>query len=141
MTDTAIEAIYLALQKFDLGKVRCRGLDDVKLDVNIKELPLRMLLPNTSGEQSFAVAIGSLSEVTWAVTDLCLWAPLSSGGRRKYAGPMIRYCKAYLDQVRQTRNPTNLSEIVGVTFDVGPQPWADGDYWAVETQLAIREVF
>jgi hypothetical protein len=147
MSDSsAIFEIYLALEKAEIGKagrkkITCRGLDDVSLKVSKGELPLRMLLPNTEGEHEFAMAIGSLSDMTWAITDLCLWAPLDAGGRRKFVAPMVRYVKAYVDWLKSHRNPTNLSEVVGFTANIGPQPWADGDYWGVEIQLAVREVF
>jgi len=136
---SAIEEIYLALANLELGGVKSRNLPEVKLQVRLADLPLRILVPSTTGELSF-IAIGTLNKITWDITDLCLWAPLSGGGIEQYAAPMMDYVKSYLSEIKNMRNPTSQSNIVGLGVELGPTPWADSDYWAIRMNLAIEEV-
>jgi hypothetical protein len=140
MSGSALEAIYASLTKMSLAGIKCRGLAEVKLEVNERDLPIRMLLPNTTGETGF-VGVGTLQEMVWQVTDVCLWDLLSAGGLEKMADPMVRYMVGYLKALKALRNPTTQSEIQGVGFELGPQLWADGQYWAIRMNLAIKEWF
>ena len=139
MSDSAIEAIYLAISNMKIGKVKSRNLPKVTLAVRNGSLPLRILVPSTAGDASF-VAIGSLNKVEWAIRDLCLWAPLSGGGIQQYAGPMTKYIKEYIKALKDLRAPTSQSHITGYLMQMGPMPWADSDYWAVDCTITVEEI-
>jgi hypothetical protein len=140
MSESAIESIYRELSKTKIGNARARNIDKVKLGVNKRDLPVRMLLPSTTGDLSF-VSFGTLNRIEWVIRDLCLWAPLVSGtGVEKYAGSMVLYIKDYIAKLKTIRNPTGQSNITGVAFAMGPVPWAENDYWAVDVTLTVEEI-
>jgi hypothetical protein len=140
MSESAIETIYREISKMTISKVKARNIDKVKLTVNQKDLPMRMLLPSTQAEHTF-VGFGTLNRLTWVIRDLCLWAPIKSGSSiEKHAGSMVSYIKLYIDALKSNRNPTLQSNIMGVTFSMGPIPWGDGDFWAIDTTLTVEEI-
>jgi len=139
MSESAIDAIYLKLSKTKIGNAKARNIDKVKVKVTRRDLPCRMLLPSTTGDLTF-VSFGTLNSIDWVIRDLCLWAPIQSGGVEKHAGSMVTYIKDYVAKLKTMRNPSAQSEIVGVAFAMGPTPWGDEDYWAIDTTLTIREI-
>ena len=132
--------IYKSISKMEVGSIKCRDIDKVKLGINKRDLPVRMLLPSTTGDLSF-VSFGTLNRIEWVIRDLCLWAPLVSGtGVEKHAGSMVLYIKDYIAKLKTIRNPTGQSNIIGVAFAMGPVPWAENDYWAVDVTLTVEEI-
>ena len=88
--------IYTSISKMKVGKIKSRNIDKVKLKVTDASLPLRLLLPATSGEMDF-VAIGSLQNMAWTIRDLCLFAPIAKGkGVEAYSKAMVEYLSLYL---------------------------------------------
>jgi hypothetical protein len=137
---SAIKNIYRELSNMTVGSVKARNIDRVKLAINQDDLPVRLLLPSTKGEMEF-VAIGSTQKMTWAIRDLCLWAPLSSGkGVEQFAKSMVDYIDLYIQGVKSLRHPTNCSNVLGVEIQMGPIPWAETDYWAVDITVTIEEM-
>lgn len=141
MASSAVLSIYSALAGLTITGVKAtRDLPDVKLVFAPKDLPLRLLLPSTHGDLSY-IAIGTLNKVDWAIRDLCLWAPLTSGkGIEQFSEDMLQYVADYIAALKGLRNPTAQSVITQVGFQMGPVPWADTDYWAVDTNLIVEEV-
>ena len=137
---SAISEIYDAIGDIDIAGVSVRGIDEVKLAVRQDDLPVRMILPSTEGNLEF-IAIGTLNKLTWVIRDLCLWAPLSAGsGVAQYSEDMVAYIASYIAEIKLIRNPTSFSNITGVAFQMGPVPWANGDYWSVDITLTIDEI-
>ena len=137
---SAISEIYNALADISIAGVGVRNIDEIKLQVRQVDTPVRMLLPSTSGELSF-VAIGSLNKIEWIISDLCLWAPLTAGqGVKDHANDMVEYIKNYLVAIKALRSPTSQSHITGISFEMGPVPWADGDFWAVDVTISVEEI-
>lgn len=135
-----IRAIYTAIAEMAVGDVHARDLSEIKLQVRAEDCPVRMLLPCTEGEQGF-VAIGTLSNTSWRIRDLCLWQPLKAGsGIEQCANEMIAFVEIYGAAVRAMRNPTPESHIVSVSYRLGPVPWATTDYWAVDIILVVEEI-
>ena len=115
--------IYESISKMKVGSVKSRNVDKIKLAVPKGSLPMRMLLPSTSGEMEF-IAIGNLQRMSWAIRDLCLFAPLTKGsGVHQYSKAMVDYISLYLAQIKTNRNPGTNSNIVGVEVQMGPIPW------------------
>ena len=140
MSETALEAIYREISKLKISGVKARNIDKIKLAVRPKDLPCRMLLPSTKGDLEF-IAIGTLNKITWVIRDLCLWAPIAAGsGIEQFAASMVTYIKLYIVKLKTLRNPTDQSVITGVAFQMGPVPWADSDYWAVDITLTVDEI-
>jgi len=140
MSASAIQEIYLELSKAQIGNARSRNIDKVKLGFRKSDLPMRMLLPSTTGSLSY-VSFGTLNRIEWVIRDLCLWAPLTSGsGVEKHAGSMVTYLKDYIATLKTIRNPTSQSNITGVAFAIGPVPWAENDYWAIDVTLTVEEI-
>lgn len=140
MSESAIESIYLKLSKTKIGNARARNIDKVKLKVTRRDLPVRMLLPSTTGDLSY-ISFGTLNRIEWVIRDLCLWAPIVSGtGVEKHVGSMVTYIKDYIAVLKTIRNPTDQSNITGVAFAMGPVPWADADYWAIDVTLTVEEI-
>lgn len=135
-----ILGIYKSIANMKVGKIKSRNIDEVKLAVNHSDLPCRFLLPSTSGEMEF-IAIGDLQNMSWAIRDLCLFAPLAKGaGVEKFSKAMVDYLSLYMKQIKDNRNPTKLSTITGVEVQMGPVPWADETYWAIDIVLTVEEI-
>jgi hypothetical protein len=135
-----ILSIYTQLANMQVGSVKARNIDKVKLSINATDLPMRFLLPSTKGEMEF-VAIGSTQKMTWAIRDLCLWAPLSAGkGVEQFSKSMVEYIDLYIQGIKSLRHPVNCSNVLGVEIQMGPVPWADTDYWAVDITVTIEEM-
>lgn len=134
-----IRDIYYRISEMPVGTVRARNLDEIKLAVRESDCPVRLLLPSTEGGQGF-VAIGTLSKTTWRIRDLCLWQPLVAGsGIEQCANDMLAYIELYAAGIRAMRSPTPESNIVSVTFQLGPVPWATSDFWAVDVTVEVEE--
>ncbi len=135
-----ILGIYRSVANMKVGKIKSRNVDKVKLTIKQSDLPMRMLLPSTSGEMEF-IAIGSLQKMNWAIRDLCLFAPLTKGaGVEKFSKAMVDYLDLYMVQIKANRHPTAQSNIVGVEVQMGPIPWADTNYWAIDIVLTVEEI-
>lgn len=140
MSESAISAIYKEIANFKISNVKSRNIDKINLIIKEADLPCRMLLPSTSGELSF-VGLGSLNNITWVIRDLCLWAPLTAGsGIEQFADSMVGYIRLYLAAIKAHRNLTNQSNITGIAFQMGPIPWAEKDYWAIDITLTVEEI-
>jgi len=140
MSISAIDSIYLELSKLRIGKAKARNIDRVKLKIAKSDLPMRMLLPSTRGTLSF-VGMGSLNRMEWTIRDLCLWAPIVQGSSIElHAGSMVQYLRDYIAAVKKMRGPTNCSNILGVEYAIGPVPWGDVDYWAIDVTLTVEEI-
>jgi len=132
--------IYKSISKMKVGSIKCRNIDEVKLSIRDSSLPLRLLLPSTSGDMDF-IAIGDLQGVVWTIRDLCLFALTTKGsGIEQFSKAMVEYLSLYLAEIKDNRNPTNLSEIVGVEGVMMPILWAEKTYWAVDITLTVKEI-
>ena len=132
--------IYKSIAKMKVGDVKSRNIDKVKLAITKGQLPMRMLLPSTSGEMEF-IAIGSLQKMNWAIRDLCLFAPLTKGsGVQQFSKAMVDYLELYMAQIKENRHPSTKANIIGVEVQMGPIPWGAEDYWAVDITLTIEEI-
>jgi hypothetical protein len=135
-----IQNIYKDIANMKVGSVKSRNVDKVKLGVTKGQLPLRMLLPSTSGEMEF-IAIGNLQNMRWAIRDLCLFAPLTKGsGVQQFSKAMVDYLDLYMKQIKDNRHPGTNANIVGVEVQMGPIPWGAEDYWAVDITLTVEEI-
>jgi hypothetical protein len=141
MSACQIDAIYDAIaDNISVAGTSVRNLDEINLSIRSADLPCRMLLPSTEGDFNF-VAIGTLNNVTWTIRDLVLWAPLSHGiGIKEHSSAMMTFIKSYISELKDLRNPTSQSTIAGVAFQMGPVPWAEKDYWAIDITLTINEI-
>ena len=135
-----IQDIYKNIANMQVGSIKSRNVDKVKLAVPKGSLPMRMLLPSTSGDMEF-IAIGNLQQMNWAIRDLCLFAPLTKGsGVQQFSKAMVDYLSLYMEQIKENRNPSTTSHIVGVEVQMGPIPWGAEDYWAVDITLTVQEI-
>jgi len=135
-----IQDIYTSISNMEVGSVKSRNINKVNLLVRDSDLPCRLLLPSTSAQGDF-IMIGNLQNVGWAVRDLCLWAPMSAGsGVEQFSESMLDYISLYLAEVKDNRNPATNANIVGMEVQMGPVPWGDKDYWAVDITLTIEEI-
>jgi hypothetical protein len=132
--------VYQSIASMKVGKVKARNIDQINLTFRDSSLPLRMLLPSTAGDGSF-VMIGTLQKMGWAIRDLCLFAPLTQGsGVQQFAKAMVDYLDLYVQAVKANRNPAANCTIVGWEVQMGPVPWAEKDYWAVDITLTVEEI-
>ena len=137
---SAIKEIYESIANMTVGSVKARNITEIKLAVKQVDLPMRMLVPRTTGDLGF-VGIGDLNQITWVIRDLCLWAPLAAGsGIQQFAESMQDYLVLYIAEIKANRNPTAQSVITGVAFDMTPTPWADNHYWSIDITLTVDEV-
>ena len=135
-----IQEIYKAIAKMTVGSVKARNISEVKLSVKDGDLPLRLLLPSTSGDMDF-IALGDMQGVAWTIRDLCLFAPLTKGkGIEQYSKAMVDYLSLYFAQVKSNRNIYNTSTIIGVEGSMQPVLWAEKSYWAVDITLTVKEI-
>lgn len=132
--------IYKSIANMKVGSIKSRDINKVKLAIRDGDLPMRMLLPSTSGEMDF-IAIGSLQSMGWTIRDLCLFAPVTKGsGIQQFSKAMVEYLSLYLAQVKENRNPTTTSTIVGLEGQMAPVLWAEKTYWAVDITLTVEEI-
>ena len=135
-----IIGIYNSIANMTVGSVKSRDVDQVRLAVKDSDLPCRMLLPSTSGEMEF-IALGNLQNMNWAIRDLCLFAPMTKGkGIESFSKAMVEYLDLYMKEIKENRNPTPLSNIVGVEVQMGPVKWGDETYWAIDIVLTVGEI-
>ena len=57
-----IKAIYTSIANMKVGSIKSRNVTKVKLVIKDSDLPMRMLLPSTSGEMEF-IALGNLQKM------------------------------------------------------------------------------
>jgi len=132
--------IYEDISKMTVGDVKCRNIDKISLTIRDGSLPMRLLLPSTSGDMDF-IALGDMQGVAWTIRDLCLFAPVTKGkGIEQFSEAMVEYLSLYMAAVKANRNPTTTSNIVGVEGTMKPIQWAEKTYWAVDVTLTVSEV-
>ena len=135
-----LTSIYAAIAAMTVTGATARDIGAIQVEVRPADMPVRMLLPSPTGELEF-VGLGTLNKITWVIRDLCLWAPMSAGsGIADYSTAMVNYIKAYVIALKAERGPTAQSVITGVAFQMGPVPWGDSDYWAIDVTLTIDEI-
>ena len=135
-----IQGIYRGIANMKVGKIKSRNIDKIKLAIPKGQLPMRFLMPSTSGEMEF-IAIGDLQNMTWAIRDLCLFSPITKGrGIMSVSKAMVDYLSLYMAEIKDLRNPTDKSNIIGVEVQMGPMPWAEAMYWAVDITLTVEEI-
>lgn len=134
-----IRDIYTAISEMKIADVKARNLEEIKIQVRATDCPVRMLLPSTRGELGF-VAIGTLSKTSWYIRDLCLWQPVTEGtGIEQCANDMVAFMELYAKGIRALRNPTPESHIISASFQLGPVPWVNTNYWAIDILLVVEE--
>lgn len=139
---SAIEDIYLALANLQLGGIKSRNLPEVSLLVEQGDLPLRLLLPSTLGEQTFRL-VGSVQKIVWTIRDLCLWAPASAGsGIEQHAAAMQAYITAYFAAIKAFYGGgvTSQSHITQARFQVGAVVWNEVSHWAIDGSITVEEI-
>lgn len=135
-----IQDVYRSIANMEVGSIKSRNVDKVSLAIRKGSLPLRLLLPSTTGEMEF-IAIGNLQKMGWAIRDLCLFAPLGKGsGVQQFSKAMIDYLDLYMKAIKSNRSPATNCTIVGVEVQMGPIPWGAEDYWAIDITLTIEEI-
>ena len=135
-----IHDIYRSIANMEVGSIEARNIDKVKLEVEDDSLPLRLLLPATTGAGDF-IAIGTLQQTGWAIRDLCLFATLSKGkGIEQFSSAMLDYIALYLEQLKANRNPTSQSSVDGWEIQMNPVLWAEKSYWAVDITVTVKEI-
>jgi len=135
-----IQEIYKAVSNLEIGSVKSRNIDKVKLVVRDGSLPLRLLLPSTTGDMDF-IALGDMQGVAWTIRDLCLFAPLTKGrGIEQYSSAMVDYLSLYFEQIKANRNIYGTSTIIGVEGSMNPVQWAEKSYWAIDITLTVKEI-
>ena len=136
-----IASVYTTVAGYTpTGVTTSRNISAVILNVADADLPCRLLLPSTNANGEF-VMIGNVQKVGWAIRDLCLWAPLAAGtGIAQYSAAMLTYISSYISKVKAGRNPATNCTIVGIEAQMGPVPWGDKDYWAVDITLTVEEI-
>ncbi len=141
MAESQIAAIYLAISKLKIGKIKCRNITKIKLEIRDKDLPCRFLLPATEGELNFVALGASPVSVKWVIRDLCLWAPISKGsGIEKFSKAMLEHEMLYIKRLQEGMHPTTQSVVTSVSWRQGPVPWAKKDYWAIDYTLTVTEI-
>ena len=129
---------YKTISDWKVSNIKARNIE--KVNLAITKTPIRLLLPSTEGRVEF-VAMGNSMAAQWTIRDLCLFAPLTQGkGVEQFAKGMVDYITGYMDKVKETRSPATNICIVDVSFQMTPMPWAEKDYWAVDTTITLREV-
>jgi hypothetical protein len=136
-----IASVYTAISGYSCtGVTTTRNISAAQLEVAGADLPCRILLPAVQGEGEF-VNMGNLQKIEWKIRDLCLWARLGSGlGVQQYSGAMATYIGSYLTKIKAGRNPATNCTITGWDIQMGPVPWAEDDYWAVDITLTVEEI-
>jgi len=141
MSESQIANIYLAIAAMKVGKVKCRNIDKIKLEIRDKDLPCRFLLPATEGDLNFVALGSSPISIQWVIRDLCLWAPVSAGsGIEKFSQAMLEYEMLYIKRLQELLNPTSQSVITNATWRQSPIPWAEKDYWGIDYTLTVEEI-
>jgi len=131
--------IYTSISDMTISSIEARNIDKINLTVTDGALPVRLLLPETSGELSF-VGLGALSNMNWVIRDLCLYAPISAGsGIEQFAEGMVNYISLYIDEIKANRCVSGYGTILSMEAVMGPIEWATKNYWAIDITLVIKE--
>ena len=54
---------------------------------------------------------------------------------------MAEYIRQYALALKALRAPTSQSYIASVSYAIGPITWGETEFWAVDVNLEIEEVF
>ena len=135
----SLRDICAAIAETPIADITARNLDELTLQVRADDCPIRLLLPSTSGDSAF-VGIGATGRTIWTIRDLCLWQPIIEGtGIEQCGNDMMAYMELYVTAFRALRNPTAGSALTSFVVQMGPVPWANGDFWAVDATLTVEE--
>lgn len=136
---SGIRDIYTKISEIPIGTAKSRDLSQIKLVVNPENAPMRLLLPVTEGDMAF-VAIGSLTNTSWQIRDLCLWQPVTAGsGIEQCAEDMVVYMELYLAAMRKNRNLVGAN-LTGIQIKLGTVTWVKTEWWAVDCRLTVDNV-
>ena len=132
--------IYNSIANMEVGSIKCRDIDKIKLTVRDGDLPLRLLMPDTQGDMSF-VMIGNLQNVKWVIRDLCLWANVNKGGGiADYSKSIMEYLSLYLTQLKANKSPVAQTVISGMASQIIRVKWGEQTYWGVDSTLTVEEI-
>lgn len=112
------------------------------------DLPARLLLPTNRRNRATSfrhdVMGATAAEVSWQITDLCLWKSVGEGiGLKDVAEDLVTYSRLYADMLVTYRPAVGKNarvsnaEIIVDVFD-----WPEGSgmaFWGVEAILTITE--
>lgn len=135
-----IKQIYREIAKLDIGSVKARDLSNVKLTA--RQLPVRVLMPQTAGTSSyFGMGKSPVMNTTWTIRDLCLWVEVSQGkGIEQYAEGMLDYITLYIDELKTNRSLVAGSCIITAEFQMKTVNFNEqATYYAVDTILTVEE--
>lgn len=142
-----IDAIYQAIHDlavtFDSDiTVPCWDYDEIKQAMPSGNTPIRVL--STVGEGGNAqmgyMLVANSAKVTWNIEDTLYLTPVTAGGGiRDCTADLVKYCKAYVEAVRNKRNPTAQSDVTAVSFDIGTYTWGTTEFFGVRVLLTIDE--
>lgn len=109
--------------------------------------PCRVLLPlgrdGSGGRSSTFIALNTLTETTWQLTDLFLWRPVAQGlSLANVGGDLLKYATAYREIVRGLRVPAKNFVVEQLDFEANVWTWpmnGNTDYFGVACTLTIKE--
>lgn len=126
---------------------RAYDLDMLPNALTTAHLPARLLLPfvpRGEGRDGAFVAMGTMSKVTWRITDLALFRSAQGGlGLQDIAELLIGYAGAYAEMLRTIRAPVPQTHITGFRFVYGTFEWPESSgqvYDGVECQIDVEEI-
>lgn len=126
-------------------------LSATPLDVNPAKMPCRILLPmgaEAAQGHSFQFTEflnSQTAEAIWHITDLCLWASISSGrGILTYAPTLASYAAAYIEVLRANWQIANYCQVISASCNLGVYEFPVGSgqyYYGVECTVDVQELF
>lgn len=148
---SAIIAIFngVAAQAVSVGAITpvVYNLDTLPAALVPAQLPCRLMLPLEAKIEATTgqfLGFGTISTVTWRVTDLMLWATaLTGAGIHDYALTLVQYAGAYVDMLRRIRAPASITRITNWSAQPGrfQYPLRSGRwYFGVECMIEVQEI-
>lgn len=148
---SAIVSIFngVAAQAVTVGAITptVYNIDTLPAAVAPAQLPCRLMLPmdaKTEATSGQFLGFGTISTVTWRITDLMLWTPaLSGAGIHDYALTLVQYAGAYMDMLRKIRAPAPITRITNWSAQPGrfQYPLRSGRwYFGVECMIEVQEI-
>ena len=123
------------------------NVDNLPNAIAPSQAPCRLLLP--LDDESIAVGgqfqgLGTLTTVSWRITDLMLWAPAVKGaGIHDYAETLVAYAGAYMEMLRKVRSPVVQGRITNMGARPGrfQYPLRTGRWWlGAKCTVDVQEI-
>jgi len=153
---SAIESIYSAIADYAVPiaskgiSLTARKQNEFPNRIDTANLPIRLLMSFSAGvgnstAQAQHLGVSPITQMTWTITDVALFATTSSGiGLAEHLPLLMEYAAAYVDLPLSQRSPVTGKSIILTGFSIAPNVieyplFSNVNYYGVTCELTYTE--